>query len=219
MTLKDLKKLTEQGECSTLEFKKKANYPEKIVKELVAFANTNGGRLLLGVDDNGALSGTRDIEGEAFILEKAIQELIRPKINYSVEYIHLTEKKGIAIFQVQESQKKPHFVRENPNTRKGTAYVRFRDESIQASREVREIIQRKLKNKDIQFTYGDKEKTVVNHLDAHEKITLTEFSQITKTPKFIASKTLIRLVLANVLDIIPNPKGDYFILKKEAYES
>lgn len=219
MTLKDLKRLTDQGECTTLEFKKKANYPEKIVKELVAFANTKGGRLLLGVDDNGEPSGTRDIEGEAFILEKTIQELIRPKLNYSVEYIHLTDKKGIAIFQVEESLKKPHFVRENPNTRNGTAYVRYRDESIQASREVREIIQRKLRNKDIQFTYGEKEQAVVSHLDAHENITVSEFARLTQIPKFIASKTLIRLVLANVLDIIPNPKGDYFILKKEAYES
>ena len=219
MTLRDLEKLTAQGESATLEFKKKANHPEKIAKELVAFANTKGGSLLLGVDDNGDLSGTRDIEGEAFILEKAIQELIRPKINYSVEYVHLTEKKGVAIFRVQESYKKPHFVREHANTRKGTAYVRFKDESIQASREVREIIQRRLKNKDIQFTYGEKEKVAVSHLDLHEKITVSEFSQIAKTPKFIASKTLIRLVLANILDVVPNPKGDYFILKEESYEN
>ncbi len=213
MTLKDLQRLTQQGECTTLEFKKKANYPEKIVKELVAFANTEGGRLLLGVDDNGEPSGTRDIEGEAFILEKAIQELIRPKLNYSVEYIHLTDKKGIAIFKVEESLRKPHFVRENPKTRKGTAYVRYQDESIQASREVREIIQRRLRNKDIQFTYGEKEKALLNFLGEHTKITLKEYSSLVNIPKFIASKTLVRLVLANVIEIIPTPKEDYYLLK------
>ncbi len=219
MTLKELKKLTELGECATLEFKKKANYPEKIVKELVAFANTNGGRLLLGVDDDGTTSGTRDIEGEAFIVEKAIEELIRPKLNYLIEYIHLTDKKGIAIFKIAESERKPHFVRENPTTRKGTAYIRFKDESIQASREVREIIQRKLKNKDIQFTYGEKEEALVKHLEMNNSITVADFASLTKTPKFIASRTLIRLVLANVLEVIPNPKGDQFILNQRAYEN
>lgn len=213
MTVRDLKKLTEQGECTTLEFKKKANYPEKIVKELVAFANTKGGRLLLGVDDSGDPTGTRDIEGEAFILEKSIQELIRPKLNYSVEYLHLTDKKGIAIFEVEESLKKPHFVKETPNTKKGTAYVRNGEESIQASRELREILQRRLKNKDIQFTYGEREKALIEYLDQHERITLEEFAIQVRISKFKASRTLIRLVLANVLDINPSAKGDFYSLK------
>ncbi|NVK85875.1 MAG: ATP-binding protein [Cytophagia bacterium] len=215
MTLKELQVLSRKGEGQTLEFKKKANHPEKIVKELVAFANTHGGQLLLGVDDNGEPSGTRDIEGEAFLLEKAIQELIRPKLNYSLEYLHLTDKKGIAIFKVDESQRKPHFVKENPTTRRGTAYVRYRDESIQASREIREIIQRRLKNKDIQFTYGEKEKALLEYLDQHNKITLEEFASAVSISKFKASRTLIRLVLANVLEVNPSAKGDFFTLKTQ----
>lgn len=213
MTVRDLKKLTDQGECTTLEFKKKANYPEKIVKEIVAFANTEGGRLLLGVDDSGDPSGTRDIEGEAFILEKAIQELIRPKLNYSVEYIHLTDKKGIAFFEVNESHKKPHFVRDSPSSKNGTAYVRVNDESIKASREMREILQRRLRNKDIQFTYGEKEKALIEYLDQSHRITLEEFSSLVNISKFKASRTLIRLVLANVLEINPSAKGDFYSLK------
>ena len=213
MTLQELSRLSKQGECSTLEFKKKANYPEKIVKELVAFANSSGGKLLLGVDDNGELSGSREIEGEAFIVEKAIAELIRPKLNYSLDYIQLTEKKGIAIFNIPESHKKPHFVKEDQQTRKGTAYVRVKDESIQASREMREIMQRRLRNKDIQFTYGEKEKALLNHLEVNSEVTLPEFAQLVGIPKFIASRTLIKLVLANILNIIPTSKGDIYQLK------
>lgn len=210
MTLQELSRLSQQGECSTLEFKKKANYPEKIVKELVAFANSSGGKLLLGVDDNGELSGSREIEGEAFIVEKAISELIRPKLNYTLDYIQLTEKKGIAIFNIPESIKKPHFVKENQQTRKGTAYVRVKDESMQASREMREIMQRRLRNKDIQFTFGEKEKALLSHLADHHEVTLLEFAKLVGVPKFIASRTLIKLVLANILEIIPTAKGDVY---------
>ena len=213
MTLQELRKKVEYGEGQTLEFKKKANYPEKIVKELVAFANSEGGHLLLGVDDDGRLSGTREIEGEVFILEKAIQELIRPKLTYQVTIHPLNEKKGIAVFEVPESTRKPHFVRENSQTRKGQAFVRSGHESVQASREMREILQRRLKNRDIQFTYGEKEKCLLEFLDKNKSISLEEFSSLVKISKFKASRTLIRLVLANVLDIIPSAKGDFYILK------
>lgn len=214
MTLKEIEKLASFGESVHLEFKKKANYPEKIVKELVAFANTEGGKLLLGVDDDGTVSGTRSIEGEAYVIEKAIEELIRPKLDYSVEMCHMTEKKGVAIFHISESHRKPHFVRDHPKTRKGTAYVRHNDESIQASREVREIIQRRLRNKDIQFTYGDKEKALLQRLNEVDQISLKDFCDLVNIPKFIASRTLIKLVLANVLDVIPNPKGDLYVLRE-----
>ena len=58
-----------------IEFKKKAAYPEKIVREIVALANTEGGVLLLGVDDDGTVSGQRFIEEEIFVMEKAIYDL------------------------------------------------------------------------------------------------------------------------------------------------
>ncbi|MDZ7649627.1 MAG: ATP-binding protein [Cytophagales bacterium] len=48
-----------------LEFKRKAAYPEKIVRELIAFANTEGGTLLVGVDDDKSIPGVKypDEEG------------------------------------------------------------------------------------------------------------------------------------------------------------
>ncbi|WP_422007456.1 helix-turn-helix domain-containing protein [Roseivirga pacifica] len=214
MELKDVQRLAKRGEGQLLEFKKKANYPEKIMKELVAFANSNGGTLLLGVDDNGDASGVREIDGETFLVEDAIEKLIRPKLNYSVEIIRVNEKKGIAVFQIEESYKKPHFVKDNPKTRQGTAYIRCADESLKASREMREIIRRRIKAKDIQFTYGDKENTLLKLLDEKEQLSLQEFAKSSQLPTFVASRTLIRLVLANVLEVKPSPKGDLYSLKK-----
>ena len=47
-----LRRLVSQGEGQHLEFKRKASYPDKIVRELIAFANSQGGTLLVGVDDD-----------------------------------------------------------------------------------------------------------------------------------------------------------------------
>ena len=63
MTIQDITKLAQKGEGLHVEFKKKAAHPEKIVKEIIALANTEGGYLLLGVDDDGTVSGQRYIQG------------------------------------------------------------------------------------------------------------------------------------------------------------
>ena len=214
MDLYELKKLVAQGEGQHLEFKKKANFPEKIVREIVAFANAEGGLLLLGVDDDGELSGTRNIEGEAFVLSQAIKKCIRPYPCHDVEIIHLTPKKGIALFKIKEGQNKPYAVLESAESGKKKTYIRLNDESLQASREMREIIRRRQSNRDIQFQYGDKEKVLMQYLEEHEFITIPGFCQLAGLSKYVASRTLVMLVLANVLDIEATGQDDRYRLKE-----
>ncbi len=214
MDLNEVQILAKQGEGHFLEFKKKANHPDKIMKEVVAFANTDGGQLLIGVDDDGSPSGTRSIDGEAFIVEKAIAELTRPQVKYSVEIIKINEKKGIAVFDIPESSKKPHFVKEDANTRFGTAFVRSNDESLQASKEMREILKRSSKTRNERFEYGEKEKALMELIEENGHATLKSFSEHAKIKKFYASKTLVKLVLASVLDIEPAAEGDKYYLKE-----
>ena len=213
MDLNDVKAVARQGEGLRLEFKKKANYPEKIVKELVAFANTDGGTLLLGVDDDGTASGVRSIEGELFLVEEAIKNLIRPRLSYTTEIIRVNEKKGIAVLNIEAAQGKAFAVKDDPNKKYGVAYVRKKDESLQASKEMREIIERRYKKKDIQFTYDEKVKTAICLAEEQGSVTISQFVEAAKISKFIASRVLIRLVLANVMDIVPMPLNDEYILK------
>jgi predicted HTH transcriptional regulator len=210
MDLLQLKKLTAQGEGLHLEFKKKANFPEKIAKELVAFANTDGGLLLLGVDDDGTVSGTRDIEGEVFVMEETIEKLIKPRLMYQAQVIKINDKKGLAIFEIPKSEKRPLYLRNAPQTKEGKAYVRNGDQSLQASKEMCEILRRRCREKDIQFTFGEKEQMLMKLLDERQYITLLDFSKAAKISKFVASRTLIRLVLANVLDILPKEGEDHY---------
>ena len=93
MTLQEVKTLVAKGEGLRIEFKKKAAYPEKIVREVIALANTEGGDLIIGVDDDGTVSGQRFIEEEIFVMDKAIRELIFPSLSFEVFTVKLTEKK------------------------------------------------------------------------------------------------------------------------------
>lgn len=232
MTLRELQSLVKEGEHATLEFKKKVAHPEKIVREIVAFANSKGGNLLIGVGDDGGLSGLRFPEEEAWQLNKAIAQHCRPQIHFQQETIALSASKWVLRYYISESKQKPHFVLEPPQApptgnllskrgrnnepplRKRT-YVRVADRSIQASRELREILRRRQKPRDIGFHWTEKEQKLMQYLQEHTTITLAEFARTANIPLHTASRTLIRLVLANVLDIQPAEGADQYVLKPQ----
>jgi predicted HTH transcriptional regulator len=209
MTIGELKMQVIAGEGEKLEFKKKVAFPEKIVREIVAFANTHGGHLIIGIDDNGEISGLKFAEEEHYEMERAIKNYCRPMIAYNYEIIPISNKKSVIKYTIFESYRKPHYVVQNEEGEK-KAYVRVRDRSIQASKEIREILKRGRKNKDIRFNYGEKEKVLMKYLDEHNFITVAKFAKIAGLSRYMASKTMILLVLANVLRVIPTEKEDIF---------
>ncbi|SHM40258.1 Putative DNA-binding domain-containing protein [Cyclobacterium lianum] len=211
MTIQEIGKIARRGEGLHVEFKKKAAHPEKIVKEIVAMANTDGGHLLIGVDDDGTVSGQRYIEEEVYAMDKAIRELILPPIHLNKHVVHLTPKKGVAVYEIQKSKAGPHFIWDE---NKKKAFVRVADKSIQASREMWEIMKRKQRQEDIIFKYGKKEELLMKELAVRSHITLKEYMVSAKIPIYIASRTLVKLVLANVIDVIPQESGDRFVPKQ-----
>ena len=210
MTLQEVKNLAAKGEGLRIEFKKKATFPEKIVRELIAFANTEGGDLLVGVDDDGTVSGQRYIEEEIFVMEKAIRDLIFPTLEFEVFQLKLSEKKGVAVFRIEKSPNRPHYLQED---QKKQAYIRVADRSVQASREVWEILKRSRNPRDTVFTYGKKEEILMKYLGEKDRVTLREYAKVAQIPRFLASKTLVKLVTANVLEIYPQEQEDFFTLK------
>jgi predicted HTH transcriptional regulator len=210
MNVKELKNLVRQGEGTTLEFKLKANHPEKIIREIVAFANTKGGKLLVGVGDDKTIPGLKFVDEEEYMLVRAIERNCFPPINYDLERIAITDERDVLVFNIPKSQEKPHYV-QLENEENGKAYVRVQDRSVQASREVKQILRRE--NEDgIKFTYGDKEKILMEYLSDNKKVTIEKFSEIAKIPTWLASRTLVLLVLSNVLKIQPDEVMDWYYL-------
>ncbi len=208
--LQMLKKLVAQGEGATLEFKRKASHPEKIICEMVAFANTQGGTLLVGVSDDGTLAGLKFPDEEAFAIRGALKKYCRPGISFKEHLIPLSENRFILSYEVFPSNRKPHYVVINKLIPE--VFVRVADKSIKASREVEEIIRRRQQKKDIHFTYGDHEKMLMQYLSAHPIITLKQFMELSKLKRYYASRKLVLLVLANVLRVNPSEKGDEYSL-------
>jgi predicted HTH transcriptional regulator len=202
-----LRKLVTRGEGQHLEFKRKATYPDKIVRELIAFANSEGGTLLVGVDDDQSIPGVKFPEEESIALQDALKKHCRPQITFQETLIPLSEKRYVLQWQIPRSDRRPHFFAQDGNR---VAYIRQQDQTIKASREMTEIIRRKKSAHGTRFTYGDAEQKIVHFLDIQPSISLNEFSRLTGLNRFKASRKIVRLVLANVLKITPGEKGDLF---------
>jgi len=201
-----LKKLVSFGEGQNLEFKRKATFPEKIVREMIAFANSSGGTLLVGVDDDGLIPGLKYPDEESHVIRQALK-YCRPVLPINEKFIAIGNARSVIRYDIAESKKKPHYLINNGLK---NSFVRVADQSIKASREVKEIARRSARMRDVKFHYGEHEQLLMQYLDKNPTITLKEFMTLSKLKRFYASKKLVLLVLANVLRVTPHEKGDMF---------
>lgn len=205
--LSELRRLVSRGEGLHLEFKRKSSFPDKIARELIAFANTDGGTLLVGVDDDGTVAGVKFPEEELLVIKKELETHCRPPLPVQAHMVRVDEKRYVLRIDVEKSSRRPHRYVEGE---KSTSFVREKDQTIRASREMVEVIRRLKTLKGMKFPYGEAEQKLIRFLADHPAITLPEFARLAGLGRFPASRKLVRLVLANVLRITPTEKGDVF---------
>ncbi|MEO9887869.1 MAG: ATP-binding protein [Balneola sp.] len=197
MSLKDLKNLIATGESSFLEFKHKVASPEKIAKEMVAFANTNGGRILVGVDDNGDIAGIESYYEEEFWLKQAAKDVCVPAIEINIEMVH-AGKKDVLIVEVSESDQKPIAVK---GSKKRTVYIRQNDENIAATDDRVEVLKNTTSSEGVTFEYGERERQLFRFLNEYGDITIERFSIISNITTYRAERILVDMASAGVLDM------------------
>jgi predicted HTH transcriptional regulator len=121
-----LKKMLSEGEHASQDFKQSIASKEKIARTLAAFANGNGGRLLVGVDDKGNIKGA-DAEQDMFVLYEAAEHHCDPPVD--LEFV-IHEEEGIEVLEarVLKSLRKPHVAKDE----KGEWQIFFRvgDETL-----------------------------------------------------------------------------------------
>ena len=203
----DLRRVVSKGEGQQLEFKRKASFPDKIVRELIAFANTDGWTLLIGVDDDKTIPGVKFPDEESIVIHNELKNHCRPGLAFHEVVIPISEKRFVLNWRIPKSDKRPHFYVTNGER---ISFVRHGDQSIKASKEMTEIMRRSKSQNGTRFTYGEAEQKIIHFLDAQPAISLREFAQLTRLNRYMASRKIVRLVLANVLKITPTDKGDFF---------
>ena len=124
-----LQQLIAQGEHQQQDFKYKVMDAEKLARSVSAFANTDGGRLLIGVRDDGHISGIRS-EEEIYMMHSAAYKYCEPQPSIHFDTLH-AEGRNVVIATVPPSPQKPVFALTAEGKRR--AYIRIHDENILAS--------------------------------------------------------------------------------------
>ncbi|MGF7140778.1 AlbA family DNA-binding domain-containing protein [Roseimarinus sediminis] len=203
--------LIAQGEHQQQDFKYCINDSRKIARSLVAFANTDGGRLLVGVKDNGKIAGVKSDE-EYYMVEAAANIYSEPKINFEVQE-WLVEGKTVLEIIVQASSKKPHYA-EN-DQKKWLAYVRRNDENILANRVQLKAWKLERDSKGLLFTYDEPHRMLVQHLRENNEITLSKFSRLAMINRWRAENILAELLRMECILIKPGQQPVVYCLNHD----
>ncbi|MEM1270464.1 MAG: ATP-binding protein [Bacteroidota bacterium] len=212
MTSTELRRLADFGEGPSLEFKLRVPKPNKLAREVIAFANTDGGKLLVGVDDDGTVKGVKDVEEERFAIEDALSRLVAPRVPYRMEQIPINRKREALVLHIPASPHKPHFLQDGTANGRGTAFVRVDDQALEASREMVRIMRAQASERPVQFEYGAKEQALMEYLDRYERITVKQLARLVNVSVKRASQTLVLLTKARLLQIHPSDGEDFFTL-------
>ena len=127
----ELLEIIANGENSGVEFKRDDIRPEQLAKEVVAMLNFQGGKLFLGVEDDGTVSGIQRPNLEEWVMN-VMQDKIHPLILPFYEEIKLDEGIKVAVISFQQGISKPYVLRDRG---KEEIYIRVGSTSRLASRE------------------------------------------------------------------------------------
>ncbi|MEL6674179.1 MAG: ATP-binding protein [Bacteroidota bacterium] len=218
MELDALRRLVAQGEGLHLEFKRKARHPEKLAREFIAFANTRGGRLLLGVEDDGQIFGTKHPGEDLFAMEDFLKKNVLPELAFTCIRVALSARREVLVFDIPSSDQKPHFLLPQSDDDRKQAFIREADMSLAASREMVQILRYAQRKKGVNLRVGEAEERLLQHLEKHATINLAGTMALLRTSRRAASMKLILLTQAGLLGIRPTRQGDLFFLDQNAFE-
>ncbi len=215
MNFHDVNLLIEEGEGFTIEFKRRISSAEKIARTLISFANTKGGTILFGVDDDGRIVGVESEKSEVELIEIAGREFCDPEIVPRIDIVPF-DGKDVIVCHVPESRTKPHYFlgeRDRENGENTRVYIRVNASTVMASREVVRILRDE--NPDahpLRISIGDNERRLFSYLESHERITVRELGRLINISDRRASRMLVQLVRAGVIRIHTHEKEDYYTL-------
>lgn len=207
---KYIKDIISTGENQRLDFKFEISDSKKIARTFVAFANTEGGKLLIGVKDNGVISGIRS-EEEYYMVEAAAEMYCKPEIVFKSKEWTI-DGKTILEITIPKSKKKPHYAPDKDG--KWMAWIRVNDQNILANDVLLQVWKKRKKKKGILIKYSKNQKILLDYLALNESITLTKYCKIAKLNRYLAKAILIEFISIDIIEPEITEKSVVYKLKK-----
>ncbi len=206
-----IKELISQGEGLHLDFKFEISEATKIARSLVAFANTKGGKLLIGVNDEGLIKGIQSAE-ELHMIENAARNFCRPTVSFTSKEWNIKGKKVLEV-DIPFSMEYPHKAPDPSGKYK--AYIRFEDQNLLADSILIKLWDKERNQNDIQLIYTEELRNILLYIELNEPITVNNILSAFHLSKFKAEHLLTDLVLFDVLKMNITDTEIHFYLTEQ----
>lgn len=206
-----LKRLIAAGENQKVDFKYCVSDSKKIARTFSAFANTDGGRLLIGVRDNGSIAGIRSDE-EIYMVDTAAHLFCRPEVSYSIRQ-HTSEGKIILEVKVAKGKKRPYQARDEKG--RWLSYFRHNDQNLIANRVLRQVWRKEEKRSGLLLKFGKAENSLLTYLATNGSITSSGFRKMAGISVSRAEAILANLIVLKILIMNSSEKGTRYELNPE----
>jgi predicted HTH transcriptional regulator len=192
-----IKRLIAEGEHQMLDFKFEVSDFRKIARTLVAFSNTDGGRLLIGVKDNGIIAGVRS-EEEYFMIEGAARLYCKPEVPFKAKEWQVGGKKIVEVI-INRGYKLPYMAMDHDG--KWIAYIRQGDQNLVACHIMLKVWERQKSVKPTTIHFRKAELALLSYLETNPSITVPQFRRLAGLSGFLAERILVDFIMLGLLTI------------------
>lgn len=206
--MKRILRLIEDGEGSTLDFKREISSSQRIARTIVSFANHKGGTLLVGVNDDGTIAGVKADE-EKYMLEQAAAFFCKPEIALEIHEWTIRKKMVLEVI-IPEGENKPYYAKDEDD--KWWVHIRVADQSLLASKVVVDVLKRGTANRPTVVEFSSKEKALLDYLRDNSRITIKQYCKLINISRWRAIKILVNLVSLGVIRSHTTEKTEFFTL-------
>ncbi len=203
--------LIQEGEHQMLDFKFEISDSRRIARSLAAFANTDGGRLLVGVKDNGAIAGVRSDE-EIHMIQAAAEMYCQPKVEYTTEEWEINGKTVLEVIIPKDKYHK-HKAPDNQGVYK--IFVRVKDENLVADNVLIKVWKADKFARPAKIAFTDTETLLLHYLREHGEITLKEFQELAHISKRKAEAILADFILVGTIILVQTNQNTVFRLVED----
>ena len=206
-------KLIRQGEHQQLDFKHSIADSKKIARSLAAFANTDGGKLLVGVRDNGSIAGIRSDE-EFYMVQAAADLYCKPIIKFETKVWEIQDKTILEIIIPKIDQDK--LITAPDKNGKYKVFIRVNDENIIVNNIYLKAWNKRKFGKGVLIRYDEPERILFEYLQNNKGITFSKFCKEANLNKYKAEKVLVNMVVLDLIEIsFSENKITYQLIKED----
>ena len=200
-----------EGEHQRQDFKYCINDSRKIARSMVAFANTDGGRLLLGIRDNGSVAGVRSDE-EYYMAEAAAKLYSKPPLSFQTHQWQI-EGKTVLEINIPKSEEIPHKAQNDEG--KWQVYIRKEDQNILAPGIQLKIWEQQKNPRGVFIRFSEEEKRLLAILESEQHLSLNQFTRLANLPRWKGERILVKLIVIGIVGMEITEGGTRFFLRDD----